>query len=179
MSCFCFHYCWEEYPRNVIVMTIYFFYFVMVYCWNLIAMLYFQSTIQDLFNIDIAENDASRRMAEVLDRDNEKERRRQKDDAQVYFSFLYICVIHHQLVLCICSMQYECLQEHPFQVEACYISAFCVCMYRRLYLADSFWVMSPPHIILSISWLPVFYNGCCNTRIFIYSFLDTVLWARA
>ncbi|PNF36884.1 hypothetical protein B7P43_G08882 [Cryptotermes secundus] len=44
---------------------------------------YFKSsTIQDLFNIDIAENDASRRMAEVLDRDNEKEQRRQKDDAQ-------------------------------------------------------------------------------------------------
>jgi hypothetical protein len=52
-----------------------------------------QSTIQDLFNIDIAENDASRRMAEVLDRDNEKERRQQKDDAQVYFSFSYICVL--------------------------------------------------------------------------------------
>jgi hypothetical protein len=67
-------------------------------------MLYFQSTIQDLFNIDIAENDASRRMAEVLDRDNEKERRRQKDDTQVY-----LCVIHHQLVWCICSMQYHCL----------------------------------------------------------------------
>jgi hypothetical protein len=48
-----------------------------------IVLLCFQSTIQDLFNIDIAENDASRRMAEVLDRDNEKERRRQKDDAQV------------------------------------------------------------------------------------------------
>lgn len=75
------------------VMKIYFFYFVMVCCWNLIAMLYFQSTIQDLFNIDIAENDASRRMAEVLDRDIEKERRRQKDDAQVYFSFSYICVL--------------------------------------------------------------------------------------
>jgi hypothetical protein len=50
-------------------------------------MFYFQSTIQDLFNIDIAENDASRRMAEVLDRDNERERRRQKDDVQVCFSF--------------------------------------------------------------------------------------------
>jgi hypothetical protein len=55
-------------------------------------MLYFQSTIQDLFNIDIAENDASRRMAEVLDRDNEKERRRQKDDAQVNFSISYIYI---------------------------------------------------------------------------------------
>jgi transcription termination factor NusB len=56
-------------------------------------MLYFQSTIQDLFNIDIAENDAARRMAEVLDKDNEKERKRQKDDTQVYFSFSYICVL--------------------------------------------------------------------------------------
>jgi hypothetical protein len=57
-------------------------------------MSYLQSTIQDLFNIDIAENDASRRMAEVLDRDNEKERRRQKDDAQVYFPFPYFSVLH-------------------------------------------------------------------------------------
>jgi hypothetical protein len=48
-------------------------------------MLYLQSTIQDLFNIDIAESDASRRMAEVLDRDNE--RRRQKDDNQVFPPF--------------------------------------------------------------------------------------------
>jgi E1A-binding protein p400 len=57
-------------------------------------MFYFQSTIQDLFNIDIAENDASRRMAEVLDRDNERERRRQKDDAQVCFPFSYFCLLY-------------------------------------------------------------------------------------
>ncbi|PSN31348.1 hypothetical protein C0J52_18960 [Blattella germanica] len=44
---------------------------------------YFKSsTIQDLFNIDVAENDASRRMAEVLDRENERESRRQKDESQ-------------------------------------------------------------------------------------------------
>jgi hypothetical protein len=59
---------------------------------------YFQSTIQDLFNIDIAENDASRRMAEVLDRDNEKERRQQKDDAHVCFPFPYFSVTYHQSV---------------------------------------------------------------------------------
>lgn len=31
----------------------------------------FQSTIQDLFNVDVSENDASRRMAEVVDRDSQ------------------------------------------------------------------------------------------------------------
>ncbi|GLH07367.1 Uncharacterized protein GBIM_12836 [Gryllus bimaculatus] len=42
---------------------------------------YFKSsTIQDLFNIDVGENDASRRMAEVLDRDAE---RRRPSDSQL------------------------------------------------------------------------------------------------
>jgi hypothetical protein len=57
----------------------------LICCFQLIVISYFQSTIQDLFNIDIAESDASRRMAEVLDRDNE--RRRQKDDTQVLSRF--------------------------------------------------------------------------------------------
>lgn len=69
------------------------------------------------------------------------------------------------------------LQERPFQVKAYYISAFCVCMYRRLYLTDFVSHAPLPPIILSVSWLPICYNGCCN--IFIYSSLDTVLWARA
>jgi len=64
----------------------------LIYCFQLIIVSYFQSTIQDLFNIDIAESDASRRMAEVLDRDNE--RRRQKDDTQVFFCFfIFICFL--------------------------------------------------------------------------------------
>ncbi|XP_067010530.2 helicase domino [Anabrus simplex] len=45
---------------------------------------YFKSsTIQDLFNIDVAQNDAAMRMSEVLDRDNERERRRQREDTQL------------------------------------------------------------------------------------------------
>ncbi|XP_063239094.1 helicase domino [Bacillus rossius redtenbacheri] len=43
---------------------------------------YFKSTtIQDLFNVDVAELDASRRMADVLERSNKRERR-QKEEAQ-------------------------------------------------------------------------------------------------
>ena len=38
-----------------------------------------QSTIQDLFNVDQTEGDASRRMAEVLDQNRERERVLQKE----------------------------------------------------------------------------------------------------
>lgn len=41
----------------------------------------FQSTIQDLFNVDVGENDPARRMAEVVERDSRKER--QKDETIV------------------------------------------------------------------------------------------------
>nr|QVD39288.1 Helicase domino [Schistocerca gregaria] len=40
-----------------------------------------KSTIQDLFNIDINEDDPSRRMAEILEKDNEKEKK-SKDESQ-------------------------------------------------------------------------------------------------
>lgn len=40
---------------------------------------YFQSTIQDLFNIDQSENDASTRMAEVLEQNREREKTSSKE----------------------------------------------------------------------------------------------------
>ncbi|KAG8223943.1 hypothetical protein J437_LFUL003751 [Ladona fulva] len=44
---------------------------------------YFKSTtIQDLFNVDVGENDASKRMAEVLERDAMKERKLQMDSRE-------------------------------------------------------------------------------------------------
>lgn len=52
-------------------------YFVFIY---FKIYLFFQSTIQDLFNIDQSENDATTRMAEVLDQTRDREKFLQKDN---------------------------------------------------------------------------------------------------
>lgn len=44
-----------------------------------VLVVYLQSTIQDLFNIDNSENDASTRMAEILEQNKEREKSLQKD----------------------------------------------------------------------------------------------------
>lgn len=44
-----------------------------------VLVVYLQSTIQDLFNIENSENDASTRMAEILEQNKEREKSLQKD----------------------------------------------------------------------------------------------------
>lgn len=43
----------------------------------------FQTTIQDLFNVDVSENDASTRMAEILEGNAERKVQTQSEDVQV------------------------------------------------------------------------------------------------
>lgn len=58
---------------------------------------FWQSTIQELFNVDVNENDASRRMAEVLNRDVDK--KHFTEETQVYFYSNRIEIVLHILVV--------------------------------------------------------------------------------
>lgn len=60
----------------------------------MIIFFFLQSTIQDLFNVNTNE-DASTRMAEVVDREKERKERLQKQlDNQVSIIFLYISLFY-------------------------------------------------------------------------------------
>lgn len=63
-----------------------------------------QSTIQDLFNVDTSENDASRRMCEVLQRDAEK--RNSCESSMVKLKFLNTVIsFSFSVFSCLTSLQ--------------------------------------------------------------------------